>query len=429
MENLKTDKITLQLLDKNSATPRFKNWLIVTQYYHPEPGAPQIRLRAMAKELLAHQCNVTVLTGMPNYPEGIIHKQYKGKFTYTEEIDGVKVKRLWLYPAGGKKPLKRIFNYLTFTFHTLFHLGAAKGKQIVFIEAQPITLAFFGLFAKWLFKVPYIYNTPDLQVEIASERGWVGGNLVKAAKALETYFMQKSLSVSTVTHAFIEHFIKERKMPRERMSFLPNGVDLSHMHPMQYDHDYALKMGIAGKKVFTYAGTHADYQGLDVILDAAKLLKERNDISFLMVGKGPERQRLINRAAKEGIENVHFKDSPFSEGSLLMSISYAFLVVLRNIPAAQKMRLSKTFPPLACGVPVIFGGIGESADIIKDNNCGIVTPPEDPQMLANAVMDLADNPQKREEFSRNGLILIEREFSWKTIVSNWLMEIEKITPA
>ena len=115
-------------------------------------------------------------------------------------------------------------------------------------------------------------------------------------------------------------------------------------------------MGVEGKKVLTYAGTHADYQGLDVILDAAKRLRHRSDIVFLMVGKGPERQRLIDRAKSEGIANVLFKDSPFEEVSLLMSVSYAFLVVLRDIPAAKKMRLSKTFPPLACGVPVIYAG-------------------------------------------------------------------------
>jgi len=184
-------------------------------------------------------------------------------------------------------------------------------------------------------------------------------------------------------------------------------------------------MGVAGKKVLTYAGTHADYQGLDVILDAAKQLRQRPDIVFLMVGKGPERQRLIDRARSEGIVNVLFRDSPFEEVSLLMSISYGFLVVLRNIPAAQKMRLSKTFPPLACGVPVIYAGVGESAEIIRKNGCGIVALPENPISLADAVLDLIDAPEKRRMFSRAGLTLIEREFSWKTIVSNWLHHLER----
>jgi glycosyltransferase involved in cell wall biosynthesis len=209
------------------------------------------------------------------------------------------------------------------------------------------------------------------------------------------------------------------------MSFLPNGVDLEHLRPLQYDEGYAKKMGVVGKKVLTYAGTHADYQGLDVILDTAKQLSHRSDVVFLMVGKGPERQRLINRAKSESISNVVFKDSPFEEGALLMSISYGFLVVLRNIPAAQKMRLSKTFPPLACGVPVIYAGVGESAEIIRKNDCGIVVLPEDPVALAEAVLRLVDAPERRDAYSKAGLKLVEREFSWKTIVSSWLQRLEQ----
>jgi glycosyltransferase involved in cell wall biosynthesis len=147
-----------------------------------------------------------------------------------------------------------------------------------------------------------------------------------------------------------------------------------------------------------------------------------------MVGKGPERQRLIDRAKSEGIANVLFKDSPFEEVSLLMSVSYGFLVVLRDIPAARKMRLSKTFPPLACGVPVIYAGVGESAEIIEKNGCGLVSLPEDPASLAAAILELVDAPERRDAFSNAGLELVKREFSWKTIISNWLQQLEGCSP-
>ncbi len=404
----------------------FRDWLIVTQYYHPEVGAPQIRLRALVKELTRLGCRVTVLTGMPNYPEGVIHEGYQGKFSLNDEIDGIKVKRIWLYPAGGKKTSQRLVNYLSFTLHSLFYLRLARDKQIVFIEAQPITHALYGLLAWWIFKVPYIYNTPDLQVEIAGERAWVAAWLVRVAALLETSLMRRAYSVATVTPAFIDHFVSVRGISRERMSFLPNGVDLEQLGPLPYDAECAEQMGVTGKRVLTYAGTHADYQGLDVILDAAKRLKDRSDIVFLMVGKGPERQRLIDRVQMEGISNVLFRDSPFEERSSLMSITYGFIAVLRNIPVAQKMRLSKIFPPLACGVPVIYSGVGESAEIIRKNGCGIVVPPEDPAALAEAVRALVDSPEHRDAFSKAGRKLVEQEFSWKTIVPNWLKEVEKL---
>ena len=91
--------------------PGFQDWLLVTQYYYPEPGAPQIRLRALAKELTRLGRRVTVLTGMPNYPDGVIHEGYRGKLRLTEKVDGIEVHRIWLYPAGGKNPFKRLSGF------------------------------------------------------------------------------------------------------------------------------------------------------------------------------------------------------------------------------------------------------------------------------------------------------------------------------
>jgi glycosyltransferase involved in cell wall biosynthesis len=199
---------------------------------------------------------------------------------------------------------------------------------------------------------------------------------------------------------------------------------LERLRPVPYDVEYARRLGVEGKKVFTYAGTHADYQGLDLILDAAKSLSGESEIVILMVGKGPERERLKGRANEEGIANVLFKESPFEETHLLMSISYASLVTLRDIPAARKMRLSKAVPPLACGVPVIYSGVGESADIIRDNGCGIVVPPENARLLADAILELSGNPERREALGKAGLRLAQREFSWQRIVGRWLEQIE-----
>jgi hypothetical protein len=140
-------------------------------------------------------------------------------------------------------------NYLSFTFHTLFHIGLARGKQIIFIEAQPLTLALYGLLARWLLKVPYIYNTPDLQVEVAGEQAWIGRLFVKLATVIETFLMEHGYSVATVTPPFIEHFVSARGIRSERMSFLPNGVDLEHLRPLQYDKQCTEKMGVIGKNV------------------------------------------------------------------------------------------------------------------------------------------------------------------------------------
>jgi glycosyltransferase involved in cell wall biosynthesis len=401
--------------------------LILTQYYWPEPGAPQIRLRNMARELSRLGKNVRVLTGMPNYPLGKIFDGYRGKAQMKEVVDGVPVERVWLYAAAGRGSFKRILNYLSFTFLVMPRVIFGPRPDLVFVEAQPLTLAFPAWLLRIFRGVPYVYNTPDLQVEGAAEANWIQVNwFIRLARALECFLMRHALSVTTVTHAFVEHFIQHRAIPRNRLSFLPNGADVDRLHPLPHDHSYAQAMGTGDRKVFTYAGTHAHYQGLEVIVEAAKLLADRKDIVILMVGKGPVREQLIKESASAKLENILFRDSPFEEMPRLMSITYASLVVLKNMPIAKKMRLSKTIPPLSCGVPVIYAGLGEAAEILRNERCGVVVEPERPDKLAQAIRDLADRPQQRTEMGGRGRLLAERDFSWRFLVGDWMRQMTSI---
>jgi glycosyltransferase involved in cell wall biosynthesis len=306
-------------------------------------------------------------------------------------------------------------------------LATEPPADLVFVEAQPITLAVPALINRLLWRTPYVYNTPDLQVEYADEDRWVGVRLlVGAARRLEGLLMRRALAVTTVTHAFIEHFHAERNVPRGQLTFLPNGADTERLRPLPRDKALADRLGVGDRKVFTYAGTHAPYQGLDVILDAAKLLRHRADIVFLMVGDGPLRQQLIERAVAENIDNLLFRTSPFEEMPNLMSLTYASLVVLRRMEIATKMRLSKAIPPLACGVPLLYAGWGETAEIVDRESVGLTVEPENPAALAGAVERLADAPDLREALGHRGRALAEREFSWSYIVADWMRQIGRV---
>ena len=220
--------------------------------------------------------------------------------------------------------------------------------------------------------------------------------------------MRKALSVTTVTHAFIEHFIEHRGVPRERTSFLPNGAHIDILRPLPRDNAYARELGTGDRKVFTYAGTHAHYQGLEVIVEAAQLLVDRTGIVILMVGQGPVREQLIREAKAAGLENILFRDSPFEEMPRLMSITYASLVVLKDMPIARKMRLSKAIPPLACGVPLIYAGRGESAEIIQKECCGVVVEPSNPSVLTSWRAPSANLPT-----------ILKAETTWESEVARW----------
>lgn len=402
----------------------FRRWLIITQYYEPEMGAPQVRLRAFVRELLRRGCEVEVLTAMPNYPSGRIFADYRGKLSCQEMREGCLVRRLWLYAGAGRSSVARLLCYLSFSFAAMIRAPFIQRPDIVFVEAQPITLAFAGLACKLLRSVPFIYNTPDLQAEIAGDERWVSsGLLIRAAKAMENFLMRQSFCVSTVTHAFVQHFVEERGIPRSHISFFPNGADTDELRPQERDEAYARQMGVEGKRIFAYCGTQAHYHGLEVVIDAAARLRDRNDIAIVMAGKGPIRAELQERALSLGLTNVHFVDSPFHEMRKLMSITTASIATVASMKAASKMRLSKVVPPLACGVPVIYAGEGEFTGILTHHRCGLVALPASADKLAAAILELANQPEVAAEMGRRGRRYVEENLSWSRIVEQWLDDL------
>lgn len=383
-------------------------------------GAPQIRLRSMVQELTRRGYRVEVVTAMPNYPTGRVQPGYKGKFYVRETRDDVLIKRTWIYAATGKGVVQRLANYLSFTVTALPAVLFSPRPDVLFVESQPLSLGLIAVLMKWVRGIPFIYNVPDLQVDVARQVGFLRNQFVLSmAFRLENFFLHQSWKVSTVTYGFVDHFIG-RGLDRSKVTFLPNGADTEFLKPKEPNHMLLDRWELHGKKVFLYVGTHAYYHGLDTLIDAAALLSDRSDIAFLLVGDGPERKRLIAKAKDLNLRNIKFGTSPYEEMRDLYSIAYASVAVLRDLEVSKGMRLSKVFPSLSCAVPVVYSGSGEAANLLESESCGVVVPPEDARALANALAGLAADAAARDRMGVAGRSFTEREHSWRVIVARWL---------
>ena len=399
-----------------------KNWLVLTQYYPPEIGAPQIRLRPMVRSLRQHGFDVSVLA-LPNYPAGKILPGYEKRWSVREEIDGVPVRRTWVYAATGKSTKMRLANYLSFTVTAMMACLFGPRPDVMFVESQPLSLGVVAILMKWLRSVPYVYNIPDLQIQAAQQLGFIkNARFLTIAQWLEDFFMKQSWKVSTVTQAFVEHY-EQRGIPRDQLTFLPNGADSEFLRPLPPSSRLLDRWKLHGKKVLLYVGTHALYHGLDTLIEAAALLQQQKDLVFLTVGNGPEKPRLQRLSEERGLINVIFAESPYEEMDELYSIAYLSIAMLRKMAVAQYMRLSKIFPSLSCGVPVIYSGIGEGAELLQRWHCGLVVEPEEPSVLADTISRLVADVALRDQMGVAGRVLVEREYSWSAIVRHWLNEI------
>jgi colanic acid biosynthesis glycosyl transferase WcaI len=311
-------------------------------------------------------------------------------------------------------------NYCCFAMTALPLVCCSKPPDVVFVEAQPLPLGIVTLLLKLVRGVPYIYNVPDLQVAVARDLGFLRHGIVLfAAEQLESVLLMNAAHVSTVTRGFMKHF-EDRGVPAARITFLPNGADTEFLKPSAPSALLIEEWGLKDKLIFVYVGTHAYYHGLDTLLEAAELLIADSQIEFVLVGNGPERERLRRLAEDKRLGNVLFASASYERMNDLYSIAYASIATLRDIPVADGMRLSKIFPALSCGVPVVYSGRGEAAELLKEHDCGIVVDPEAPAALAAAVKQLAADQSWRRRLGTNGRRYVENEYSWTHIVDRWL---------
>ena len=398
-------------------------FLILTQYYAPEIGATQIRLGAVSKELVRLGHEVEVVTALPNYPAGKIFPEYCGRFSCKESMGEVKVHRVWAYPANGSGG-KRLLSYLSFLLTCLTVLWKRPRPDFLLVDSPPLFLSLPGLLAAKRWKAGMIFNVADLWPDEVREMGLIGdGVFLRLAEYLEAWTYQHSQKVSAVTEGIRSRLI-QKGVPEQKILFLPNGADLELFQPRPFDLELIQELGVSGKKMFLYAGGMGYMHGLDSVIDAAHHLSGHKDILFVFIGSGPEKSKLEKKAQDYSLNNVRFMDpAPPEYIARLYSLATAGLVSVRALPSFNGFRSAKMFPAMASGVPLIYCGIGEGPQLVRDAEAGLVIEPEDPEALKEAVLTLAHDSGLAKRLGSNGRKYMEANLSWNGLVKNWLGQL------
>ncbi|HET9029777.1 MAG TPA: glycosyltransferase family 4 protein [Candidatus Aquilonibacter sp.] len=400
--------------------------LILTQYYPPEIGAPQTRLAALARHVASRGHEVEVVTAMPHHLLGRTYDGYRGKLYMRDEIDGVPVHRTWVYAATGTG-LRRIANYLSFTATSMIGLLRAKKPDLVFVESPPLFLSIPGWLIAKLRGAQMIFNVADLWPDSVRELGVMSdGPLMRIAERLEAWSYRRAHLINAVTDGIDDALRKKKLVPDSKLRFLPNGIDVDRFVPARANEELRSRLGLDGRPVFIYAGTHGIAQGLHNVVEAAALAGRSAQVLF--VGSGPTKPALKARVRERGIDNVHFVDPvPLDSMPEYFSLACASIVPLVRSDLMRGARPSKLFPAFACGVPVIYSGEGEGAALVADAGAGIVVPPEDSHAIAQAMRAIAGDPAARERMSRSARALALDRFAWSSIVDTWLHSLERGT--
>ena len=410
--------------------------LIVTHYFPPETGAPQARLSGLAATWAADGDDVTVLTGMPNHPTGVLPPPYRRAVLRRERRDGYRVVRTWLYATPNEGVARKTLGHLSFMATSVLLGGRASGPADVVVVSSP---TFFSILSGWLLarskRARFVVEIRDLWPAIFVELGVLTNRrLIRVLERLELAAYAAADQVVVVSEGFRADLIR-RGVPPEKVHTIRNGVDpgrfasAAERFGESSGEDSGERNGLRarlgagpGDCLVLYAGTHGISQALTSIAEAAALLDGRSAsggaiaggsasggaIRFAFVGEGADKKRLERRVTELGLGNVTLLPSvPSAEMPALLAAADICLVPLRKVPLFATFIPSKMFEYLAAGKAVIGSVTGEAAQILAEAGA-VVVPPEDSASLAAAIGALADDPPLRAEIGRVGRAFAQR---------------------
>jgi glycosyltransferase involved in cell wall biosynthesis len=388
------------------------NILIVTQYFWPE----LFRINDLAAGLIERGHKVTVLTGIPNYPEGSYYPQYSCFKPTSEIYQGIQIKRVPIISRGKNNPIKLMLNYLSFVISASV-LGPwyCKGTfDIVFVfEPSPITVGIPAIILKKLKRAKLFFWVQDLWPESLE-----AVNAVRSPKILSlvnrlTQWIYKHCDKILMQCAGFRESILAKGVPENKLKYFPNWAEKVY-HPLTKAQSSVSQADFPQGFVVLFAGNLGIAQGLETIVAAADKLRDYVDIHWVILGNGRQKDWLLQQIDEKQLKNtVHYLGQyPTEMMPHYFALADALLVTLKHDPIFAITIPSKIQSYLACGKPIIAALDGFAADLIVEAQAGFVGPAQNATQLADNVLQCYRlSAAEREQLSQHALTYAQQHFN------------------
>jgi glycosyltransferase involved in cell wall biosynthesis len=350
--------------------------LFITDNFPPEVNAPATRTYEHIQEWLKDDdIEVTVITCAPNFPHGKVYEGYKNKLYQRQNIDGIDVIRVWSYMTSNSGFLKRVIDYVSFAFMA-FWIGLFQKHDVV-IATSP---QFFTTWAAWAIskirRKPWVFELRDLWPESIKTVGAMKqGKAIEWLEKIELGLYRSCDKVIAVTDAFKSNLIS-RGIDENKIEVVTNGSNLQLFAPRDRNPTLMAELGLEGKFIIGYIGTHGLAHSLDFIIAcAAKVIDPK--VHFLFIGDGAMKSTIMNQADQLALKNVTFLD-PISKQDVpeYLSIVDVSLAPLKKEDNFKTVIPSKIFEAAAMKKPTLLGVEGQAQEILEKYGAGICFEPE-----------------------------------------------------
>jgi len=408
--------------------------LFLSHYFVPENNAPAARVHGMAKEWARLGHRVTVLTGAPNVPAGVVYEGYRNRLYQEEWIEGIRTARVWTYLAANRGRVRRGLNFLSYMAAAGAAGSALRPRADVVIATSPQFFAgWAGVPVSRAHGAPLVLEIRDIWPDSITAVGALKeGRVVRALEGLERALYDAADHIVAVGEGYRQNMIR-KGVPAAKIDVVTNGVDADLFTPRPADAALRERLGFAPHTfVVTFAGTIGMASGLDVALGAARRLKEqgRDDVAFLLIGDGAVRAELEEQARAQGLENVVFTGLVArAELPGYLASSDACLVHFRKQELFSTILPSKLFEDAAMEKPILLGFEGDARALLGEADCGLAFEPDNDAELAAAAVKLADDREECARLGANGRRYVLEHFDRRTLAHDYLEILERVRAA
>ncbi len=400
--------------------------LFFTDNFPPEVNAPATRTYEHAKAWIADGAEVTVVTCAPNFPQGEVYPGYSNKLFQTEEIDGIKVVRVWSYMAANKGFSKRILDYLSFSF-SAFWAGLFLKCDVMVATSPQFFTTLPAYFLSILKRRSWFFEVRDLWPESIRSLGAMSDSkALDLFEKLELFLYSKAKAIVVVTEAFRDNLIK-RGVNESNIHVVPNGCNTSLYYPREKNVKLIHQLGLEERFVLGYIGTHGMAHSLDFVIESFRKL-DSNKFALLLIGDGAEKQNLMDKVTREQIEGVFFHD-PVKKDDVpaYLSICDVCLAPLRKSETFLTVIPSKIFETAAMGKPILLGVNGQARKIVEDYGSGFYFEPENEGLFVDVVEKVFCMSSKMEREVSTGCRRLVEDYKREHLARKMLLILKSNT--
>ncbi len=397
--------------------------LIIHQAFSSLEDAGGTRHYEMALYLRQQGHQVTIIASPVNYLTG----KSTGRTRWIErQVDdnGIVILRAFTYAAWHRSFFHRVITFISFMVSSFFAALSVRKVDFIWGTSPPIFQGATAWLSARLKGATFLFEVRDLWPEFAIAVGVLKNPvIIRLSRWLEKFLYSHADQVIVNSPGFID-YVTERGAKGVRL--IPNGAD-PDMFASTNGNELKKEWGLTEKKIVLYAGAHGISNDLNVVLEAAAILRERQDVVFVFIGDGKEKGNLVSRAEELELKNVRFMP-PAKKNDIpdVFSAATVCLAILKPLEWYKTTYPNKVFDAMAAGKPVILCIDGVIRRLVEDANAGVFSEPGNPSALAETILQVVDDPKKCEVMGKNGLAIINKDYSRKQIADQFLALLEEM---